>query len=131
MQNFPCQVKDADADRTNISLAIVPMAEQHGYDDSTKGAIFASFFAGYCCTQILGGWAAKRIGAKTVLGWGVFFWTLCTILTPTAASVSVPVLCFCRVCMGLAEGVALPSMHQLTAVWIPAQARTRAFSRAL
>ena len=49
------------ADRTNISLAIIPMAREHGYSESVKGVIMASFFAGYCGTQILGGaWAALR-----------------------------------------------------------------------
>ena len=43
------------ADRTNISLAIIPMAREHGYSESVKGVIMASFFAGYCGTQILGG----------------------------------------------------------------------------
>ena len=113
------------ADRTNISLAIVPMSKQYGYDESTQGLIFASFFAGYCCTQILGGWAAKQIGGKVVLGWGVFLWTLCTILTPPAASVGIGTLLFCRVCMGFAEGVSLPSMHQITATWIPVHERSR------
>ena len=34
------------ADRTNISLAILPMAEERGYNESTTGFILSSFFIG-------------------------------------------------------------------------------------
>ncbi len=37
------------ADRTNISLAILPMAEERGYKESTTGFILSSFFIG--CTK--------------------------------------------------------------------------------
>ena len=39
------------ADRTNISLAILPMAEERGYSESTTGFILSSFFIG--CTRAL------------------------------------------------------------------------------
>lgn len=32
-------VTEICADRTNISLAILPMSEQEGYDDSVAGAV--------------------------------------------------------------------------------------------
>eukprot|EP01052_Picozoa_sp_SAG31_P028047 SAG31_NODE_2673_length_5268_cov_2.551944_8_plen_150_part_00 len=51
------------ADRTNISLAIVPMSTVFGYSEATQGLILSSFFAGYVCTQVLGGWLALKIGA--------------------------------------------------------------------
>ena len=35
-------------DRVLISIAILPMSEQFGYTDSTKGAIAAAFSVGYC-----------------------------------------------------------------------------------
>eukprot|EP01046_Picozoa_sp_COSAG06_P049647 COSAG06_NODE_7688_length_2412_cov_5.095115_2_plen_93_part_00 len=34
------------ADRTNISLAILPMAEEQNYDAGTTGFILSSFFIG-------------------------------------------------------------------------------------
>ena len=48
------------------------------------------------------GWCAKRYGSKGVLGWAVVGYSCCTLLTPAAADVSVPVLCLCRVMLGLA-----------------------------
>lgn len=60
-----------------------------------------------------------------MLGWAVAAYSLFTILTPAAARCSVAVLCLCRVCLGLAEGVSLPCVHQLAAEWVPASERSR------
>lgn len=43
-------------DRVNISVAILPMAEEFGWDASTQGAILSSFFFGYLLMQLGGGW---------------------------------------------------------------------------
>lgn len=51
------------------------------------------------CTQVLGGWASKTYGGKPVLGCGVFFWSLATLLTPIAARTSLPVLICVRIGM--------------------------------
>jgi len=55
---------------------------------ATTGNILASFFYGYICTQVIGGWLAARFGGKWVYGVGVTVTTLLTLLTPLAASVS-------------------------------------------
>ena len=60
-----------------------------------------------------------------MLGCGVFFWSLATALTPIAARTSLPVLIAVRIGMGVAEGISLPTMHQLTARWIPPHERSR------
>ena len=113
------------ADRTNISLAIIPMAEEQGYSEATSGFILSSFFIGYALTQVLGGWASATYGGKPVLGCGVFFWSLATLLTPWAARSGLPTLIAMRIGMGVAEGISLPTMHQLTAAWIPPAERSR------
>ena len=43
------------ADRSNISTAIISMADEYGWDTSQQGIILSAFFAGYICTQLLGG----------------------------------------------------------------------------
>jgi hypothetical protein len=40
------------ADRTNISLAILPMAEEQNYDAGTTGFILSSFFIGCACSTL-------------------------------------------------------------------------------
>jgi MFS transporter, ACS family, solute carrier family 17 (sodium-dependent inorganic phosphate cotransporter), other len=115
-------------DRVNISVAIIPMAEEFGWDQTTRGIVLSSFFYGYLATQVLGGWLADRYGGKVVLGVGVLWWSLFTLITPPAAAVSFTVLFIARIGMGLGEGVAFPAIHNLIARWIPTQERGRAVS---
>ena len=112
------------ADRTNISLAIVPMAEEKGWSSDLQGQILSSFFFGYVTTQVLGGYLSLRCGGKPVLATAVALWSISTLLTPLAADTSFGVLLFCRVTMGIGEGMALPCLHHLTARWIPITERS-------
>jgi len=113
-------------DRVNISIAIIPMAEEFGWDQATKGLIMSSFFVGYLLTQIAGGWLADRFGGKLVLGFGVLFWSAFTIITPVAAFAGLPLLLLSRVGMGLGEAVTFPSIYSLFSRWLPITERTRA-----
>ena len=58
-------------DRVNISIAIIPLARDRGYDAAATGLILSSFFWGYIGPQMLGGWLADRFGGKSVLAVGV------------------------------------------------------------
>ena len=118
-------------DRMNISVAIIPMAEQFGWDKTTSGFILSSFYFGYVGTQILGGWLADRFGGKVVLGVGVLVWSLFTVLTAPAAYFGILVLVIARVLMGLGEGVTYPAVYSLFARWSPPNERSRSISLAL
>ena len=113
-------------DRVNISVAIIPMAEEFGWDQSTRGLILSSFFLGYLLTQIAGGWLADRFGGKAVLGFGVVFWSAFTIITPPAAFAGLTLLLLSRIGMGLGEAVTFPSIYSLFSRWLPVEERTRA-----
>ncbi len=113
-------------DRVNISVAIIPMASEFGWDRTLQGVILSSFFYGYLATQIAGGWLADRYGGKRVLGAGVLLWSLFTVLTPPAATAGFAVLFLARVAMGMGEGVTFPSVYSLFARWVPQQEVTRA-----
>ena len=113
-------------DRVNISVAIIPMAEEFGWDQGTRGLILSSFFVGYLLTQIAGGWLADRFGGKVVLGFGVVFWSAFTIITPPAAFAGLSLLLLSRVGMGLGEAVTFPSIYSLFGRWLPVSERTRA-----
>ena len=54
-----------------MSITILPMAEDFGWDMRTVGIIQSSFFWGYLLTQIAGGVWSDRFGGKRVLGFGV------------------------------------------------------------
>ena len=46
------------ADRTNLSVALVAMRREFGWDGSTSGSLLSAFFIGYLFTQIPGGYFA-------------------------------------------------------------------------
>lgn len=121
LSTFICYI-----DRVNISVAIIPMAEEFGWSDTERGLILSSFFAGYLVTQVLGGWLAQKLGGKAVLGFGVLWWSAFTIITPLSAFTSFPVLIAARIAMGMGEGVAFPSVYHMFGRWVPAGERSRA-----
>jgi MFS family permease len=113
-------------DRVNISVAIIPMAKQFGWDKTAQGTVMSAFFIGYLLTQIVGGWLADRFGGKPVLAGGVVIWSLFTALTPPAAAGGFAALLVARIGMGVGEGVSFPSIYSLFSRWVPAQERSRA-----
>ena len=115
-------------DRVNISIAIIPLARERGYDSAATGLILSSFFWGYIGPQMLGGWLADRFGGKRVLAAGVLMWSLGTFLTPAAAEISFGALLVMRAVLGLGESVHFPTVHSLAARWTIASERSRAIS---
>jgi ACS family sodium-dependent inorganic phosphate cotransporter len=113
-------------DRVNISVAIIPMAEDLGWSPRTQGTVLSSFFVGYLMLQIAGGRMADRFGGKIVLGTGVLLWSLFTVLTPPAALAGFGILLIVRVAMGMGEALTFPSIYSIYGRWIPLQERSRA-----
>ena len=113
-------------DRVNISVAIIPMAEQYGWSATTKGLVLSSFFIGYMGAMLPTGWLANRIGGRGLLGVSLIFWSIFTVLTPLAAGISLGVLILTRIAMGIGEAASFPSVYNLLARWVPANERSRA-----
>ncbi|XP_078148225.1 putative anion transporter 4, chloroplastic isoform X2 [Carex rostrata] len=115
-------------DRVNMSIAILPMSAEFNWSPATVGLVQSSFFWGYLLTQIAGGIWADKFGGKVVLGFGVVWWSIATILTPLAAKVSLPCLLIMRAFMGIGEGVAMPAMNNILSKWIPVVERSRSLA---
>src|ERR1700731_3159304 len=92
-------------DRISISVAIIPLAHQFGYDSAAQGLVLSAVFWGYLWTQLAGGWMADRFGGHRVLAAGAAIWSLATFVTPIAAAASFAALLAARVLLGLGEGV--------------------------
>ena len=112
-------------DRVIISIAIIPMSADYGWTPEEQGRVLSAFFIGYLLTQVAGGWLAERYGGKIVLGGGVVFWSLFTMLTPVAAAGGLTALLVARVFMGVGEGVTFPSIYAMFGRWIPETERSR------
>ena len=124
--SFVCSV-----DRAAMSVTILPMSDQFGWDSSVKGAVSSSFFAGYMITNIFGGYLATRFAPQYVLAAGVLLWSLFTLDTPLAAQAStdsLTSLLVVRAMMGVGEGVAYPSIQNIVRKSVPDQVRTRSLS---
>ena len=118
-------------DRVNISVAIIPMQEEYGWNNTTKSLVLSSFFIGYVLFQIPSGWFATRFGGKMLLAWAVIIWSVMTFLTPLAASTSFAALIAVRILMGAGETGAFPASYTLFGRWIPATERSRSISALL
>ncbi|OWF55374.1 sialin-like isoform X2 [Mizuhopecten yessoensis] len=98
------------------------------WDKSTRSTMLASFFYGYICTQVLGGWLSDRFGGRRVLGYTTLFAAICTLLTPVCARASVPLIYVLRVLLGLATGVSFPAMQSIWGRWAPPFERSKLVS---
>jgi len=114
------------ADRSNISIAVISMASDFGWDKTLEGWVLASFFLGYSATQLAGGQLADAYGGKPVLAAGLGLWSAATFLTPAAAQAGLPQLLLCRVALGLGEGVAFPAVHSIISRNVPPASQSSA-----
>jgi len=93
------------ADRSNLSTAIIPMADQFHWDGFFSGLVLSSFWLGYASTQILGGKLADIIGGELLIIIALLIWSLCTALTPIAANHDNISIIIDRVMLGAGEGL--------------------------
>lgn len=112
-------------DKVNLSVAIIPMSHQLGWNSSTAGLVQSSFFWGYALSQLPGGWFAKELTGGKVLKFGVLVWSLATALVPTVAGFT-PGLIISRILVGIGEGVSPSAATDLIARTIPSTERSRA-----
>jgi len=115
-------------DRVNISVAALAMQEEFGWSETTKGYVLSSFFIGYMLFMAPSGWIANRIGGRIVLGVAVLWWSVFTIITPSAAFMSLPVLILARIAMGFGEAAMFPAAYNIYGRWVLPDERSRAVS---
>lgn len=110
-------------DRICLSVAILPLAAEMGWAEGVQGIVQSAFLWGYVSTQLIGGTLADTYGGKTVMTWGMIFFSLASVLlplfaiTPLTQSLGIvfPAVLLSRFLVGIGEGVALPSVNNLMA----------------
>lgn len=125
--------------RVNLSVAIVEMTKNRTvlYEDGTsgneqyfnwnsqeRGIILSSFYWGYICTQILGGFLSKRFGGSLIFGLGIGLTAVLSLLIPWLGKTVVAIAAI-RVVQGLCEGVTFPCIHDVWLYWAPIPERSR------
>ncbi|XP_060073733.1 sialin-like [Ylistrum balloti] len=116
---------------TCVEAASNVRSDEHAefdWDKNTRSTMLASFFYGYICTQIFGGWLSDRFGGKRVLGYTTLIAAICTLLTPVCARASTTLVYVLRVIIGLATGVAFPAMQSIWGRWAPPLERSKLVS---
>ncbi|OIR58098.1 MAG: major facilitator superfamily transporter [Amphiamblys sp. WSBS2006] len=109
----------AYADRGNMALSIVPMAEEYRWSMVEKGSVLSGFFYGYVVTQVLSGWAADLFGGVNLAFSGMVVCCAGILCIPFAASRGVWALFLCRAVLGVFEGLVFPVFHSMVCRWIP------------
>lgn len=121
----------AYTDRVNLSVAAVAMQEQLGWTQTEKGFVLSAFFAGYLLFMLASGWLAARFGGRRTLAVAVIAWSVFTLLTPPAATMSFAALILVRLGMGIGEAGMFPAAMQIFSRWVPAGERSRAVAQLL
>ena len=67
----------------------------------STGVILGSFFYGYICLQIPGGWLSTKFGGKRLFGMAIFLASLLALITPFVVRWNVYVFIALRVTQGL------------------------------
>ncbi|CAC5407400.1 SLC17A5 [Mytilus coruscus] len=89
------------------------------WNKSTQAKLLSSFFYGYICTQIIGGWLSDTYGGRRVFGIALIISGICSLMTPVCARTSVYAVFVVRVILGLSSGVVLPSGNSIIGRWAP------------
>ncbi|KAH6774139.1 phosphate transporter 4 [Perilla frutescens var. hirtella] len=114
-------------ERVGFSIAYTAAADAAGIDQSSKGMILSTFYYGYACSQIPGGWVAQKVGGRRVLLFSFLLWSLTCAFVPLDPN-RVVILVIARLLVGVAQGFIFPSIHTVLAQWVPPHERSRSVS---
>ncbi|XP_060073734.1 sialin-like [Ylistrum balloti] len=138
-----CMVKSSDVptngsilvNQSDVGICVEEAAnvrsDEHAefdWDKNIRSTMLASFFYGYICTQIIGGWFSDRFGGRRVLGYALLIASFCTLLTPVCARTSMLLVYVLRVLLGLVTGVSFPAMQSILGRWAPPLERSKLVS---
>ncbi|KAB2627298.1 anion transporter 5 [Pyrus ussuriensis x Pyrus communis] len=114
-------------ERVGFSIAYTFAADAAGVNQASKGTILSTFYYGYACSQVPGGWAAQKIGGRKVLLLSFVLWSATCALVPLDPN-RVFVMVIARLLVGVSQGFIFPSIHTVLAQWVPPHERSRSVS---
>ena len=108
-------------DRSALSVAAGPLAEEFRLTPVELGYLFSSFLWLYVICLVPMGWIVDRFGARSVNAVGITVWSGATVLTGLAGSFGT--LLATRVLMGAGEATTYPAAGQVVRQWVPMRER--------
>jgi ACS family D-galactonate transporter-like MFS transporter len=113
-------------DRTNMSVATKPLAQEFHLTAGQMGILLSAFAWSYAILQIPAGTLLDKIGVKWVTRVGTIIWSIACFLTAVATGQGLIILS--RVLLGIGEAPYFPSAAKATGYWFPRKERGRAIS---
>lgn len=110
-----------------MSVAIIPMARQFGWNATVSGFVQSAFFYGYMICQLPAGFLNTKFSGARMLPMGVGLWSTATAVVPFLGS-SVVGLCASRSVVGMGEAVAPASLTDMVAKVVPVTERSRSMT---
>ena len=111
-------------DRSLMPMALPFIGQEFHLNPTVMGAVVGAFFIGYAAMQIPGGLIADRFGARNSITLGVAAWSVFSLLTGVARSLTT--LMWVRILFGLGEGLHPPAAFKVLSVWFKSAERARA-----
>lgn len=111
-------------DRSLMPMALPLIGQEFHLSPTVLGAVISAFFIGYAVMQIPGGILADKFGARKMMTTGVALWSIFSVLTGAATSLTN--LIWVRVLFGLGEGVHPPAAFKALSSWFNPAERARA-----
>ncbi|KAL6255754.1 hypothetical protein P5V15_012997 [Pogonomyrmex californicus] len=108
---------------TTPSVENVTYEDRFAWNEYEQGLTLGAYYWLHWLTQLPGGILARRYGTKRVFGLGNLLTALLGFFTPYVTHLYA--LIVLRVLQGLVAGVIWPSMHDMTAKWIPQYERSK------
>jgi len=113
-------------DRANLSIAAPAIRAEFGINATEMGLVLSAFFWTYAVMQLPAGWFIDKVGVRVSLALAVTFWSVFTMATGLARSVSQFI--GARLALGVGEAGALPSFGKVAFNWFPRSERGTASS---
>ncbi len=99
-------------DRYVLVAVLTPLSKELSLSDGSAGWLVSAFMFGYFCTAPIFGYLGDRYPRKWLIAFGIFFWSLGTILSGTCHTYWT--LIGCRLLVGLGEA----SYATLAPAWL-------------
>jgi sugar phosphate permease len=115
-------------DRIAMSVAIIPMAEEFHFTDTTKGSISSLLSFGYALVILPAGFLAGQWSPRLLMASGIALWSLATIATPltiVSAASSIGPLLIARMLVGAGESILLPTSTRILNEWTSVNEKSR------
>ncbi|MFI1623921.1 MFS transporter [Streptomyces noursei] len=108
-------------DRTALSVASSPLADEFGLSLSQLGIVLSAFTWSYCLVQLPAGVLVDMFGVSRLTRIASLLWAVASLLTAVAGGLGGVIVA--RLLLGVAEGPSMVGASKATAAWFPLSER--------